>query len=225
MHARFPLYLFDIDGTLISPGPEARRILNKAIQDTIGVDPDLQLQDVAGFTDRTIVGQALQRYGCKNHIPAVTDEVIGRYLIGLEKHFRESDRPFVFPDALHLIEKIEEQGGAIGLLTGNVRAGAEIKLGRFNLWHRFAFGIFGDEAEDRLGLGSLVPERARKILGQTYRYEEMIIVGDTEQDARLASAYGMQSIIVCRYEPWRNNIRLAGADRIVRSLDEITSIC
>src|SRR5436190_787969 len=37
----------------------------------------------------------------------------------------------------------------LGLLTGNVRAGARHKLGHFGLWDHFAFGGFGDDHFDR----------------------------------------------------------------------------
>ena len=46
------LYLFDIDGTLISPGPAARKAINSAIENYTDVPPNLQLKDVAGMTDR-----------------------------------------------------------------------------------------------------------------------------------------------------------------------------
>ena len=38
---------------------------------------------------------------------------------------------------------------AIGLLTGNIRLGAEIKLRHFDLWKEFATGGFADDHEDR----------------------------------------------------------------------------
>jgi phosphoglycolate phosphatase len=37
----------------------------------------------------------------------------------------------------------------IGLLTGNIRPGAELKLGHFQLWDQFEFGPFADDHEDR----------------------------------------------------------------------------
>ena len=37
-------------------------------------------------------------------------------------------------------------------LTGNLQAGARLKLEAFGLWHYFATGAFGDDAGDRNGL-------------------------------------------------------------------------
>ena len=36
------------------------------------------------------------------------------------------------------------QAAVVGLLTGNIRCGAEIKLRHFGLWHHFPFGGFAD---------------------------------------------------------------------------------
>ncbi|NQU27584.1 MAG: hypothetical protein HQ528_04785, partial [Candidatus Marinimicrobia bacterium] len=45
------LFLFDIDGTLLSPGILPRQLLNRAFLDIAGGNPDLQFADVAGLTD------------------------------------------------------------------------------------------------------------------------------------------------------------------------------
>jgi len=53
------LFLFDIDGTLISPGGVSRGLLGKAISQETGQDVELGYNDVAGFTDRSITRHAL----------------------------------------------------------------------------------------------------------------------------------------------------------------------
>ena len=55
------LFLFDIDGTLISLGGVSRGLLAKAISYETGQNIELGYNDVAGFTDRSITRHALAR--------------------------------------------------------------------------------------------------------------------------------------------------------------------
>ncbi|MCK4578080.1 MAG: hypothetical protein KAU50_04775, partial [Candidatus Marinimicrobia bacterium] len=57
------LILFDVDGTLLSPGPAPRLALAEAISDFLGSGVDLDFHDVAGYTDPVIVRNALSRNG------------------------------------------------------------------------------------------------------------------------------------------------------------------
>jgi phosphoglycolate phosphatase-like HAD superfamily hydrolase len=143
------LYLFDIDGTLISPGPSARKAINQAIENFTGIPPDLQIKDVAGMTDRLIVRNALEKSGADGDITEVITDIINDYLTIFENTYLKSDGAFVFEDALHLVHKIKEKSFPLGLLTGNVKRGAQIKLGKFDLMKHFSFGAFGDEGETR----------------------------------------------------------------------------
>ena len=45
------LILFDIDGTLIHPGTVARKLLDKMVEEVANLSPELQVEDVAGYTD------------------------------------------------------------------------------------------------------------------------------------------------------------------------------
>jgi len=213
------LYLFDIDGTLLSPGPVARKIINEVIESATGDNSDLQIEDVAGLTDIVIIRNALQKHGFAGILSQKIEEVLQTYLVRFEKEYAKSDMAFTYDDAIQYLDYVEHQGHAKALLTGNVRRGAEIKLGKFNLFDRFSFGAFGDDAEDRLGLPMVARERAWDILTEAYRYDNMVIVGDTPHDARVADHYGMESIIVCRKPEWKEEILQAGATTVVDSLE------
>ncbi len=60
----------------------------------------------------------------------------------------------------------------------------------------------------------------RIVLGKTYKFEDIVLVGDTPEDAIAAKVNGCKSIIVCRRKEWYNDIVSAGADLIVDSLDD-----
>ena len=214
------LFLFDIDGTLISPGPSARKAINQAIENFTGIPPNLQIKDVAGMTDRLIVKNALEKHGKDGDITEVINNIINDYLTLFENTYLESQEAFVFEDALNLIHKVKENGLSLALLTGNVKRGAQIKLGRFDLMKHFLFGAFGDEGETRNDLPIVARDRAQEILGKSFKFEDIVLVGDTVEDAIAAKVNGCKSIVVCRRQEWYDDIVNAGADLIVESLDD-----
>ena len=214
------LYLFDIDGTLISPGPSARKAINKAIENFTGVPPNLQIKDVAGLTDRLIVRNALEKSGTDGEITELITDIINDYLTLFENTYFKSNEAFVFEDALKLVHKVKEKNIPLGLLTGNVKRGAKIKLGRFDLMKHFSFGAFGDEGETRNDLPIVARDRAQEVLAKTYEFDEIVLIGDTPEDAIAAKVNGCKSIVVCRRFEWYDDIVKAGADLIVESLDD-----
>ena len=64
-----------------------------------------------------------------------------------------------------------------GLLTGNIRLGAEIKLRRYGLWDYFETGGFADDSEDRNHIAAAVLERGRRLLGGNLCGGEILVVG------------------------------------------------
>lgn len=217
---REKLYLFDIDGTLISPGLSARKAINQAIENFTGVPPNLQIKDVAGLTDRLIVKNALVKSGMDGDMTEVINDIINDYITTFEDTYLKSDGAFVYEDALKLVQKVKGKSFPLGLLTGNIKRGAQIKLGRFDLMKHFSFGAFGDEGETRNDLPIVARNRAQEVLGKSYEFDEIVLVGDTPEDAIAAKVNGCKSIVVCRRKEWYDDIVRAGADLIVDSLDD-----
>ncbi|MFC1549768.1 HAD family hydrolase [Candidatus Neomarinimicrobiota bacterium] len=214
------LYLFDIDGTLLSPGPSARKSLNKAIQNNTGKRSDLQIVDVAGLTDQLIVRNVLQKQKYNGNINQKTEEILSEYLNTFKIAYASSSHPFIYQDALKLLIKIEKSGNVVALLTGNTEIGAQIKLGRFNLINRFAFGVFGNDGMTRMELPVVAYKRAQEILNQEISFNDMVIIGDTPNDARIANGNGCESIIVCRRPEWRKEILKYKPTFVVEQLDD-----
>ena len=214
------LFLFDIDGTLISPGPAARKAINRAIENFTGVPPNLQIKDVAGMTDRLIVKNALKKRGVNGDIDKIVDDIVNDYLVMFENTYLESTGAFVYEDALELVQTVKEKSFPLGLLTGNVRRGAQIKLNRFDLMKHFSFGAFGEDGATRSDLPIVARNRANKVLNKNFEYDEIVLVGDTPEDAIAAKVNGCKSIIVCRRQEWYDEIAMVGADLIVNSLDD-----
>ena len=74
------LILFDIDGTLIHPGTVARKLLDKMVEEVANFSPELQVEDVAGYTDPIILETALKRVNFKDGFLSETiDTILSSY--------------------------------------------------------------------------------------------------------------------------------------------------
>lgn len=215
------LYLFDIDGTLIAPGPLPRRLLNAAVAEAAGRSPQLGYSDVAGFTDPAIVRNALKKLGIADgQVGELTATILAAYLERLGDQFPTSRESRVYDDALKLLERVTSRGYAVGLLTGNLRQAALIKLDRFGLSNRFPCGVYGDDVEDRGAMPWVARVRAREVYGIAFPWQDMILVGDTARDAQAAAQNGIRSLIVCRRQEYRDQILAARAGQVVDRLDD-----
>ena len=158
--------------------------------------------------------------GTDGDITEVINNIINDYLTLFENTYLESTGAFVYEDALELVQKVKEKRISFGLLTGNVKRGAEIKLNRFDLMKHFSFGAFGEDGSTRSDLPIVARKRAQEILGKSFEFEDIVLVGDTPEDAIAAKINGCKSIIVCRRQEWYNEIVKSGADLVVERLDD-----
>jgi phosphoglycolate phosphatase-like HAD superfamily hydrolase len=83
-----------------------------------------------------------------------------------------------------------------GLLTGNIRLGAEIKLRHFDLWKEFETGGFADDHEDRDQIAHAALNRGSRVLGQQLSGEQVLVIGDTPLDIRCGRAIGAKVLAV-----------------------------
>ena len=84
----------------------------------------------------------------------------------------------------------------LGLLTGNIRLGAEIKLRHFNLWNVFQTGAFADDHEERDRIAAVARQRGSRLLGEELRGDQVLVIGDTPHDIRCARAIGAKVLAV-----------------------------
>jgi phosphoglycolate phosphatase-like HAD superfamily hydrolase len=84
----------------------------------------------------------------------------------------------------------------LGLLTGNIRLGAEIKLRHFDLWEVFETGGFADDHEERDQIAAIAHERGSRLLNEDLRGEQVLVIGDTPLDIRCARAIGAKVLAV-----------------------------
>jgi phosphoglycolate phosphatase-like HAD superfamily hydrolase len=143
-----------------------------------------------GMTDRLIVRTAL-RHGGLPEDEATIRAVLDAYVGLLSDEMRRCDGYAVMPGVVALLETASRLPHvAVGLGTGNVSAGARLKLepGRLNGY--FAFGGFGDTHEDRVAILREGQAQGAALLGCSPGACRTVVIGDTPRDIRAARALG-----------------------------------
>ncbi len=224
------LLLFDIDGTLLDTGGAGGASLLDAAEEIFEVARhELPPLDLAGATDGGVVRRLFGQVGRAFEAEAVT-AYLDCYLGHLHRRLHnETFAGQTLPGIGALLSALASAGGAdIGLLTGNVRRGAEMKLRRFDLGSRFVDGAFGDDAEDRNLLGPVAMQRMSQATGRSYAVEDVIVIGDTPKDISCAYAIGARCLAVGTghfqaealrvHQPWQCLESLAETDRVCELL-------
>ena len=187
------LILWDIDGTILRSSGAGMASLNEALAEVFGVQGSLEGIDFAGRTDRMIIRQIFAKFGIE-HTQANFDRLVEGYVQRLPSVLARS-RTVVLPGVAALLgQAATRHGSAQGLLTGNLRRGAEAKLGFHGLWGHFPVGAFADDSEQRDELGPHALRRAAAHWGVDFPAERVWIIGDTPHDIRCARAFGARAM-------------------------------
>ena len=216
------LFLFDIDGTLLTTDGAGRAALKSAGVDLFGIQEDLRTINVSGSTDTAIVQEILRHHSLEPSVPN-TNRFLGGYLVWLRQHLTSLSGA-ILPGVIPLLDLLAEEGHGVGLLTGNVQRGAEIKLAAHGIWDRFSFGAFGDDDADRNRLGPIAKSRAEAKLHTKFLESEIFVIGDTPKDIACARACGAVAVAVATGRYSIDNLRDYKPDHLCRDLADIKDL-
>jgi len=190
------LVLFDIDGTLVHTGGAGVKAFGKVFATEFGATDGFETLKFAGRTDVSLVREFFNLHGI-----ATTSEnfrrFFDRYVFWLDHILRESHTEMC-PGVWELIGGLRNlpQPPLLGLLTGNIRLGAEIKLRHFDLWTTFETGAFADDHEERDHIAAIARQRGGLILKEKLLDDQVVVIGDTPLDIRCARAIGAKVVAV-----------------------------
>jgi phosphoglycolate phosphatase-like HAD superfamily hydrolase len=197
--------LFDIDGTLIASGGAGKAALEAALAEVFGIDRPIDKLQLSGRTDRAIVRDLFLLHELEESDEA-RRRLLESYLSHLPRCLKNSAGR-VLPGVAELLAILRGRDDVlVGLLTGNVRAGARAKLGHFDLFKHFDFGGFGDEWLDRDDVAREALAEVER-LGRGVRPERIWVIGDTPLDVQCARAIGARALAVCT--GWHSQEELA----------------
>lgn len=190
------LILWDIDGTLIVSQGAGARAMEKALLKRFGIRGDLSQIDWAGRTDAWITGAVFRHVGLPD-TPQNAHDYLEAYLELLPHELRDGPQGQVLPGILELLETLHHRTDlAQGLLTGNLRRGAEFKLTHYRVWHYFEFGAFADDSPRRNDLGPHAVRRANERHAVEFAPDHTYIIGDTPHDIECGKVIGARTIAV-----------------------------
>lgn len=186
--------LFDIDGTLLNTGGAGGAAMLAALEEVFGVTRPIDGIPMAGRTDRAITHDLFRYFEIEHH-PEVWRNFIGTYLRLLPK-FLDERTGMVLPGIAELMDSLGRRDDvALGLLTGNLREGARLKLSHFDLYHYFKFGGFGDEHHDRDDVAREAFNAVRELFADVDP-SQVWVIGDTPADVQCGRAIGANVIAV-----------------------------
>jgi len=218
------LVLFDIDGTLLRTervGVAAMLRAFTAIHGERGFSFDGI--EIAGALDGLLFERIMTHHGLPAHEEA-------------HRHFQEvyrdelarsltPDRVRQMPGAAALAHRLSEDGAATGLLTGNYRETAFIKIRAAGYDERhFPFGAYGADGASRRHLTPVAIARAAAHHGRAFEPTRVTVIGDTPLDIDCAKAHGCRAIGVGTGPYSVEQLRACGADLAVADLSDTDAL-
>lgn len=190
------LVLFDIDGTLLHTGGAGIKAFAKVFATEFGAVDGFERLKFAGRTDISLVREFFKHHGIAE-TPENFERFFERYVFWLD-HILVQCESRTCPGVMEFIGDLGAlpEAPLLGLLTGNIRLGAEIKLRHFNLWDTFATGGFADDHEERDHIAAVARQRGSRLLNESLHGGQVLVVGDTPLDIRCARAIGAKVLAV-----------------------------
>ncbi len=188
------LILWDIDGTLIVSHGAGMRAMEKALTKRFSVSVSLDTIDWAGRTDTWLTGEIFRHVGLPD-TPQNAHDYLEAYLALLPQELAAGPQGHVLPGVFELLEQLHRRPDvAQGLLTGNLKRGAEFKLTHYKVWHYFEFGAFADDSPRRNDLGPHALRRAKERHAVEFKPANTFILGDTPHDIECGKVIGAKTI-------------------------------
>ncbi len=215
------LVLFDIDGTLVRTGGAGVKAFARVFATEFGATDGFDRLKFAGRTDVSLV----REFFSLHQVPLTSENFerfFERYVFWLD-HIIHQSQTSLCPGVIDFIRGLQglPHPPLLGLLTGNIRLGAEIKLRHFNLWEAFQTGAFADDHEDRDQIAAIARDRGSRVLKEKLRGDQVLVIGDTPLDIRCGRAIGARVLAAATGGATLDELKRHEPDWAVADLREI----
>ncbi len=200
--------LFDIDGTLLDTHGFGRQAFVRGLARATGTFDELNYLSFAGNTDRNVLEQVMAARRLR-----LAEEEIQRVFAFIAEELRDLLRgnpARAVAGAGPLLARLAADGFALGLVTGNIRACAYLKLASVGFDRYFGFGGFGDRHARREHIARAALAAAQAA-GVECAADAVCLVGDTPCDVAAGVALGLPVIGVATGKYDAAALRTAGA--------------
>jgi pyrophosphatase PpaX len=209
---RYPVVLFDLDGTVVDSGAIILASMRHAVREVLGSE----------HTDEELL-QAVGGPGLEAQMAALApdriDELVRVYRAHNEPLHDELEACAGMEDVLL---RLHEEGRRLGVVTAKRRATAELAFARVPIAHLFETVVGGDETERHKPDPEPLLLAAQRLGVDP---AEAAYVGDSPFDVGAAKAAGMYAIAVT----WgrihdRARLEEAGPDAVVDRAEELLEL-
>ena len=192
------LLVFDIDGTLLFGRGVPKDVFLTVVRRRFPEYSQTSDFHFSGLTDPQIAQKLLVDYiGAQQDKTTFIAAVLQEFLEELEKKITPENPPLVLPGVRRLPDFWQQSKRSfLGLVTGNMQRGAEIKLSACQLHHYFPVGAFGSDSPDRNLLPPMALQRAEAFYGVSFSKEIVRTIGDSIYDVRCARVNSLRSLAV-----------------------------
>ena len=214
--------LFDIDGTLTTSSNAGMGAMETTVEQLFGISkvPDMSMH---GRTDNSILHELFAAIDVEHD--GTFDQFNQQYCLNLPRSLKDRNARLL-PGVESLLEELAGlENVELGLLTGNLKQAAEIKLRHVGIDHYFSFGGYGDLHADRNDVAVEAVQNARETIGDRFSDQRVWVIGDTPNDVRCARHVGAKVIAVETGGSSAQSLRSADPDLQIRDLTEANAWC
>jgi pyrophosphatase PpaX len=207
---RFPIVLFDLDGTVIDSGAIILASMKHAAETVLGsAPPDADLMAAVGGPGLEAQMRALD--------PQRVDELVRVYRAHNEPLHDRLEACAGIDDVL---VRLKDEGRRLGIVTAKRRATVDLAFARVQVGHLFDVIVGGDETEKHKPDPEPLLLALERLAGASP--DDAAYVGDSPFDIRAAKAGGLHAIAVS----WgkihaREKLEREQPDAIVDSAEEL----
>lgn len=208
---RYPLLVFDWDGTLIDSAPAIVACIQSACRDLgLTVPDEARASHVIGLGLKDALAYA---------IPGLPADDYGRVVERYRKHFLERDPEIpLFPGARAMLADLRDRGHILAIATGKSRAGLTRALDNTGLRPLFAASRCADQCASKPAPDMLI--ELMEELGTTAA--NTLMIGDTVHDLQMAAHAGVQAVAVSHGAHPRGDLVAFAPLACVENIDELT---
>jgi len=213
------LALFDIDKTLINGSKAKDKIaFPEAFRRVYGVDTSIDIINHSGMTDQQIIIEVLKKNEIDEQVIKSKIEECMKVMVEVFNRNIGEEKIVLLDGVNNLLKELNKQNVLMGLVTGNLESIARKELEKAGINDYFKIGGFGSDDISRTNLVKLAIKRAE----EEFEFEfnnNVFLFGDAPQDIKAGRGVGIKTIGVTTGIYSEEQLKNAGADFIVKNLE------
>ncbi|WP_019062474.1 HAD family hydrolase [Streptomyces prunicolor] len=223
------LVLWDIDRTLLYVGDIDRQVYRETFAEVVGRPAERLPARGTGVTMPLAIRSLLMDNGVpEDAVPGLVPRMVELLPQRLAAHSDDlREQGVLLPGAVDALKAVRAQPGCVPtVVTGNLKPNALLKLQAFGLtaFLDVEVGGYSSDNDHRPALVGVAQERAQTKYATAFTRSNTVIIGDSLEDVRTGLEGGAPVIGVASGKTSADQLRSAGADVVLGSLEDVAQI-